>query len=68
MPKPRQDDAKYDVKVLLLKSRLRSSEAAFLLDVSERSIDRYMNEGKLEFTKTPGGRRRVLVDSLRRYL
>lgn len=58
----------YDLKVLILKPRLSIDEAAFLLNVAPRSVDRYMTEGKLAFTRTPGGHRKPLTESVRKYL
>lgn len=58
----------YDPNALLLKTILRVDEAAFLLDVSPRTVQRYMTDGKLEFRRTPGGRRRLLTESLKKYL
>lgn len=58
----------YDPNVLLHKTRLRIDEAAFLLDVSVRTIDRYMTDGKLEYRLTPGGHRRLLTESVKNYL
>lgn len=58
----------YDPNALLQKTKLLKEEAAFLLEVTPRTVDRYMNEGKLEYSLTPGGRRRVYVDSLKKYL
>ncbi|MGL5174182.1 MAG: helix-turn-helix domain-containing protein [Olsenella sp.] len=58
----------YDPNVLLQKTRLRVDEAAELLDVAPRTIDRYMNEGKIAFIRTPGGHRRPLTESVKRYL
>lgn len=58
----------YDPNELLRKVKLRREEAAFLLEVSPRTVDRYMTEGKLEFKNTPGGHRRPLTESVKRYL
>lgn len=58
----------YDPNSLLKKARLCTDEAAFLLDVSARTVERYMTEGKLEFQRTPGGHRRPLTASVRKYL
>lgn len=61
-------EAMYDPNDLLRKTKLRREEAAFLLDVSPRTVDRYMTEGKLEFRPTPGGHRRPLTESVKKYL
>lgn len=58
----------YDPKFLLLKTRLLKEEAAFLLEVTPRTVDRYMTEGKLEYKRTPGGHRRALTASVKKYL
>lgn len=58
----------YDPNVLLQKTKLLKEEAAFLLAVKPRTVERYMREGKLEFKRTPGGHRRVLTESVRKYL
>jgi excisionase family DNA binding protein len=58
----------YDPNTLLQKTRLTKYEAAFLLDVAPRTVDHYLATGKIEYAKTPGGHRRVLTQSLRRYL
>lgn len=61
-------DAMYDPNELLRKTKLRREEAAFLLEVSPRTVDRYMTEGKLDFKPTPGGQRRPLTESVKKYL
>ncbi len=43
---------------------LTSSQAARLLNVHESSIKRWSGEGLLEFDKTKGGHRRILLNSL----
>lgn len=58
----------YDPNVLLRKTKLDKYEAAFLLDVAPRTVDHYMANGKLEFVRTPGGQRRALTVSVKRYL
>ena len=58
----------YDPNVLLQKTKLRIEEAADLLDVTPRTIERYMTDGKLKFKRTPGGHRRPLTESVRKYL
>ena len=58
----------YDPNALLNKTRLLREEAAFLLEVSPRTIDHYLQNGKIDFKLTPGGRRRVLTESLKRFL
>jgi excisionase family DNA binding protein len=67
-PKRRDTGAAYDPNELFRKTKLNKHEAAFLLGVTPRTVDRYMNDGKLQYTKTPGGRRRPLTDSVKRYL
>lgn len=67
--RPRRKRGKmYDPNVLLQKTKLRIEEAADLLDVTPRTIERYMTDGKLEFKRTPGGHRRPLTESVRKYL
>jgi excisionase family DNA binding protein len=58
----------YDQNELLRKSKLRTDEAAFLLDVAPRTVERYMEQGKIQFIRTPGGHRRALTESVKRYL
>ncbi len=58
----------YDPNVLLKKTRLRVDEAAAVLDVHENSVRRWIDEGKLSSVRTPGGHRRVLVESVKKYL
>jgi excisionase family DNA binding protein len=57
-----------DTAALLAKTTLHTREAAFLLDVSPRTVERYLNEGKLAFRTTPGGHRRTLTASLLKHL
>lgn len=64
----RKGGTMYDPNELLQKTKLRIEEAAFLLDVTPRSVDRYMAEGKLEYKLTPGGHRRPLTESVKKYL
>lgn len=67
--RPRRKGGKmYDPNVLLQKTKLRIEEAADLLDVTPRTIERYMTDGKLKFKRTPGGHRRPLTESVRKYL
>ena len=56
----RTSDVRYDPNDLLKKTRLRVDEAAFLLEVSPRTVDRYLTDQKLSYIHTPGGQRRVL--------
>lgn len=58
----------YDSEALLQKTKLLTEEAAFLLGVTPRTVRRYMNDGKLAFTRTPGGHRRALTESVSKYL
>lgn len=58
----------YNSHELLQKTKLNRAEAAFLLEVTARTVDRYMQEGKLQYKMTPGGHRRVLTESVKRYL
>lgn len=57
-----------DTAALLAKPTLHTKEAAFLLSVSPRTVERYLNEGKLQFRSTPGGHRRTLTSSILKYL
>jgi excisionase family DNA binding protein len=43
-------------------------EAAELLEVSARTIQRMMDRGQLAFRRTPGGTRRVRRSSLEEYV
>jgi excisionase family DNA binding protein len=58
----------YDPNVLLQKTKLRIEEAAELLDVTPRTVNRYMTDGKIAFTRTPGGHRRPLTESVKKYI
>lgn len=69
MSKKRRKTGKfYDPNALLMKTRLAREEAAFLLDVGVRTIDLYMAEGKIEYGLTPGGWRRPLTVSVKKFL
>jgi len=57
-----------DTAALLAKPTLHTGEAAFLLAVSTRTIERYLNDGRLAFRTTPGGHRRTLTASLLKHL
>ena len=58
----------YDPNELLRKTKLNTEEAAFLLEVTPRTVANYMANGKLEFKRTPGGHRRPLTESVKKYL
>ncbi len=58
----------YDATELLKKTKLNREEAAFLLEVTPRTVDRYMSDGKLDYRRTPGGHRRPLTESVKKYL
>lgn len=58
----------YNPNILLQKTKLLKEEAAFLLEVTPRTVERYMTDGKIAFTKTPGGHRRPLTESVKKYL
>lgn len=58
----------YDRNALLQKSNLLIDEAAFLLGMSKRSVQRYMTDGILAFRTTPGRQRRPLTESVRKFL
>ncbi len=64
----RKVSATYDPNELLKKTKLNRYEAAFLLEVTPRTIDRYMTDGKLAYKPTPGGHRRPLTESVKKYL
>jgi excisionase family DNA binding protein len=68
MTRRRKAGTLYDPNDLLKKNKLHTDEAAFLLEVSPRTVERYLTEGKLNFIRTPGGQRRVLTDSIRKYI
>ena len=57
-----------DFQALLSKTTLRIDEAAILLDVTPRTVHRYLEDGKLEFKLTPGGRKKVITESVKKYL
>lgn len=57
-----------DYEALLLKSLLRIDEAAILLDVTSRTVHRYLQAGKLTPVVMPGGHKRVRTEELKRYL
>ena len=58
----------YDTALLLQKPKLRIDEAAALLDVHHNTVRRWVDEGKLQGIRTPGGHRRVRTESLLPYL
>lgn len=58
----------YDPSLLLRKTKLLTEEAAFLLEVTPRTVERYMEQGKIEYRLTPGGHRRVLTDSVKKFI
>ncbi|MGL4296283.1 MAG: hypothetical protein ACRCTG_11245 [Aestuariivirga sp.] len=64
----RKGGTMYDPNELLSKTKLRTDEAAFLLDVTPRTVENYMTTGKIEFKLTPGGHRRPLTESVKKYL
>lgn len=58
----------FETTELLSKTTLQTREVAALLSVSPRTVERYLNDGKLVFRTTPGGHRRTLTSSLIKYL
>lgn len=58
----------YDPRALLQKAKLHADEAAFLLDVTPRTVKRYMEQEKLKYVRTPGGHRRVLTESVKKWM
>ena len=58
----------YDPNVLLQKTKLRIEEAAQLLDVTKRTVQRYLESGKFTPLLTPGGQRRVRMEDVKRYM
>ena len=64
MPTRRKPGTCDDPHVLLNKTTLRIEEAACLLEVTPRTVERYL----LDWIRTLGGPRRVRTDSLKRYL
>lgn len=57
-----------DIKILLLKPCLRIDEAAILLDVTPRTVHRYLENGKLTPVPDPVGRKRIRTDEVKRFL
>jgi excisionase family DNA binding protein len=58
-----------EIKVLLLKPRLRIDEVAILLSVTPRTVSNYVRDEKLTSVALPGGQRRIVNDeTLRRYI
>lgn len=57
-----------DIEALLEKPLLRIDEVAILLDVTPRTVQRYLDSGKLTPVMDPAGRRRVRTDDVKRYL
>jgi excisionase family DNA binding protein len=57
-----------EIKILLLKPCLRLDEAAILLHVTPRTVQRYMDQDKIEYITTPGGQRRVVTESIKRFV
>ena len=64
----RNADEVYDPNLLLRKTKLLTEEAAFLLDVTPRTVERYMEQGKIQYSLTPGGHRRVITESVKRFI
>lgn len=60
--------AEFDRSTILSKARVRIDEAAFLLCCHPDTVRRWMDSGKLEYKRTPGGERRVLTSSITPYL
>jgi len=54
-------------KNLVPRDLLTTEEAARLLQVTRVTIHRWLVKGKLKFTKTPGGHRRITRDELLRF-
>lgn len=65
---PQAPKQPYDPNILLSKTKLLRDEAAFLLSVTPRTIDRYLATDKLRCILTPGGHRRVLTESVKLFL
>lgn len=57
-----------EIKVLLVKPCLRIDEAAILLDVTPRTVRKYIDLGKLTPVPDPAGRIRVRTEEIRKYL
>lgn len=55
-------------EMLLRKLKLRLDEASFLLGCHPDTVRRWVDEGKVQATRTPGGHRRILTESVRGYL
>lgn len=53
---------------LLSKRLLRFDEVADLMEVTVRTVSRWVSQGRVEAVRTPGGRPRVVLESLRPYL
>jgi predicted DNA-binding transcriptional regulator YafY len=68
MRRRRKTGTFYNPDALLRKGKLLIDEAAFLLQVTPRTVQRYMADGKLAYSPTPGGQRRPLTVSVRKYL
>lgn len=65
----RKEEPVMDIKVLILKPRLRIDEAAVLLDVTPRTVRNYLVESRLTSVLLPGGQRRVVNDeTFKRFL
>lgn len=56
------------IKCLMLKPCLRIDEAAMVLDVTPRTVQRYLEHGKLTPIRLPGGHRRIRTADITRYL
>ena len=50
------------------KTLLRVDEVAILLNVTPRTVQRYLESGKLRSVEGPGGRKRVRADDVKQYL
>ncbi len=65
----RKEEPVMDIKVLILKPRLRIDEAAVLLDVTPRTVRNYLVDEKLHGIRGGGGQWRVMNDeTFKRYL
>lgn len=57
-----------EIKSLLLKPCLRVDEAAILLDVTPRTVHKYLEDGRLTPVLDPAGRKRIRTEEILRFL
>jgi excisionase family DNA binding protein len=64
----RKEGLTIDFETLLVKPLLRINEVALLLDVTQRTLHKYLEDGRLTPVLDPAGRKRVRTEEVKRYL